>query len=300
MLICFLKKEFGLRGLDSVLQPTMTVTESPDLCEDIKSAMRDAILKLDDEFCRLCHDDGRDWESGTTALIAVIMGKSLIVANLGDCRGVLCRSVDEDSYSSDPEWNHLDAETHLHAPHSQYISNIVRNRCVWKEVANVHKPADREERDRIERANGWVTTETEIPFGQIRRMDFKDQDVVGILRRGTTVRECKAAPQRILQISRVCGELAVSRALGDRDFKSAFHVKEGQDKSNMGDATPWDCPLLLSYPENHSRTFHGDLVDNRPDFQQIRICEEGTSEEFLLLASDGLWVSAVIRPWICW
>jgi len=286
MLIFFLEKEFSVRGLDGILRPTITVEDSIDLCDDIKSALRDAILKLDNEFCRICHDDGRDWESGTTALVAMILGKSLIVANLGDCRGVLCRSVDE-GFSNEPEWNSLDAETRQKIP--QNSSNRIKKRCVWKEMANVHKPADREERARIERANGWVTEETEIPFGQIRRMDFKDQDVVGILRRGTTVRECKAAPQRILQISRVCGELAVSRALGDRDFKSAFHVKRGQDLSNLDDGAGWDCPLLLSYPEDHSRTFHGDLVDNSPDFQQTQICEVGTSEEFLLLASDGLW-----------
>lgn len=287
MLICFLEKELSLRGLDGILRSTRDATESNDLSEGMKAALRDAILKLDNEFCRICHDGGRAWDSGTTALVALLLGTSLIVANLGDCRGVLCRSLDEGSFSNDTEWNQLDAETLLTIPHD--LANGIQNRCVWKEIANVHKPADREERARIEKANGWVTTETEIPFGQIRRMDFMDQDVVGILRRGTTVRECKAAPQRILQISRVCGELAVSRALGDRDFKSVFHAKAGQDLSDVGDITGWDCPLLLPYPKDHSRTFHGDLVDNSPDFKQFKISEEGTSEEFLLLASDGLW-----------
>ena len=63
-------------------------------------------------------------------------------------------------------------------------------------------------------------------------MDFLDKDVIGILKRcfsdccenSERTKECKAVPQRILKISRVCGELAVSRALGDPDFKAAFNT----------------------------------------------------------------------------
>ena len=82
------------------------------------------------------------------------------------------------------------------------------NCCLWKEITNIHSPSETEERKRIEDANGWITTETEIPIGQLRRMDFLDEDVIGILKRcfnepnhdsERTTKECKAAPQRIIE-----------------------------------------------------------------------------------------------------
>ena len=129
-------------------------------------------------------------------------------------------------------------------------------------------------------------------------MDFLDEDVIGILNRyfsdrctnpEASAKECKAVPQRILHISRVCGELAVSRALGDRDFKAAFNSPSEAAPIHMDSELWWDCPLLLPYPELHNHHFHGDLVSNSPAFQKIRIGEEGVSDEFLLLACDGLW-----------
>ena len=47
--------------------------------------------------------------------------------------------------------------------------------------------------------------------------------------------------------------------------------------------------MFLPYPENHNRKFRGDLVTNTPDFHRIRLGTEGVSNEFLLLACDGLW-----------
>jgi len=51
----------------------------------------------------------------------------------------------------------------------------------------------------------------------------------------------------------------------------------------------WESPLFLPYPENHNRQFRGDLVSNKPDFHHIRLGTKGVSNEFLLLACDGLW-----------
>ena len=265
--------------------------------ENISSTLRDALIDLDNSFCQLCHEEGRQWESGTTALVAVLMGNSLTIANLGDCRGVVCRAVEKDS-SLDVDWNVLEVDgrdTHFNAQGEGILYK-------WKEVASVHKPSDENERKRIENANGWITTETEIPIGQLRRMDFLDEDVVGILRRcfsdryddsGGMVRECKSAPQRILNISRVCGELAVSRAIGDRDLKSIFHQSS---HSAIGgtygyeNAAEWLGPSSLSYPDDHSRVFRGNLVDNFPDVVQIEMGGSDSNGEFLLFASDGLWV----------
>ncbi len=273
-------------------------SETISLC-GVKSALHDALKKLDTEFCRICHEGGRDWESGTTALVALITDKSLIIANLGDCRGILCRSAKDASVLRDNGWNALDNEVRS-ADETKTHPDTRNSQCVWKEVSNVHKPSDDKEKARIESANGWVTTETEIPFGQFRRMDLLDEDVMEIMRRcqknsGSTAKECKASPQRILHISRVCGELAVSRALGDRDFKAAYHTQQNHTLDQNNEFLCWDSPLDLSFPDDHSRMFHGDLVDNCPDFHQAQIGEEGSSQEFLLLASDGLWVSAIAQ-----
>ena len=43
------------------------------------------------------------------------------------------------------------------------------------------------------------------------------------------------------------------------------------------------------YPDGHNRRFTGDLVSNQPDFQSFRVREAGATDEFLLLACDGLW-----------
>lgn len=261
--------------------------------------LQEAMINLDEKFCQICHEEGREWESGTTALVAVLLEESLVVANLGDCRGILCRTV-EDKTLIGNDWDTFDDKELS----SQRGGLGALSCCAWREVARIHKPSDEQERDRIENANGWITTETEIPIGQLRRMDFLDEEVRGILRRcfsdryedsGGGVRECRSAPQRILTISRVCGELAVSRAIGDRDFKAKFHGSSLVGEDNHGvEKSGWDSPLFLSFPTNHSRTFTGDLIHNIPDVVQIKINDCNSTGEFLLFASDGLWVCCLI------
>ena len=266
----------------------------------IEQVLLGAITKLDNEFCHLCVEEGRNWDSGATALVALIVNEQLVIANLGDCRGVMCRSVENIlAYANDSSWNQLEQDSDMDDS-SRARDKLSRPPlgCFWKEVTNVHSPSCNEERVRIETANGWVTTETEIPIGQLRRIDFLDEDVIEILKRcfydrcegsEKCSKEGKAAPQRILQISRVCGELAVSRALGDRDFKAAFNSPSPTAITDADNSQWWDCPLFLPYPDLHNRRFHGDLISNTPDVQKLPIGEAGVSEQFLLLACDGLW-----------
>lgn len=129
-------------------------------------------------------------------------------------------------------------------------------------------------------------------MGQLQRMVLFDQDVVDILKRCFSDRiqpsPKAAAPQRILHISRVCGELAVSRAIGDRDFKAAFNSQREPTIHHSGQPE-WDSSLFLPYPEDHSQSFVGDLVSNEAEFQSTKVGEPGSTDEFLLLACDGLW-----------
>lgn len=51
----------------------------------IAAALQDAFVRTDADFIESVASD-----SGTTALVACVAGRSLVVANAGDCRGVLC------------------------------------------------------------------------------------------------------------------------------------------------------------------------------------------------------------------
>ena len=283
--------------------------ESPCTSQNVSLVLEHAIQKLDDDFCRICDEENRDWESGTTALVVAIANGHLVVANLGDCRAVLCRSVDVDRLDDtikdqlqgdgwtqdDDTMAHGEETTYDHKPGGRVSSRC----CFWKEVADVHSPSRGDEQIRIEAANGWVTTEFEIPIGQLRRIDFCDEDVVEILVRcfhdriqtpqslSGSKKACNAAPERIVDISRVCGELGVSRAVGDRDFKAAYNTTVTDVSINE---TPWwKCSLPLPYSDEHSQKFQGDLVSSIPEMQTIKISQSGEIDEFLLLACDGLW-----------
>jgi serine/threonine protein phosphatase PrpC len=272
---------------------------SPSL---LQHAVENSIANLDNDFCQICTQDGRNWESGSTVIVAAIVDGSLIVSNLGDCRAVICRTSNSRficELKSD-DWTQVDEDEF-----ESQRDGIIQN-WFWKEVADVHTPCRADEKRRIEEANGWITTEKEIPIGQLQRMDFRDEDVVEILKRcfsdrwdkrlettsTSSQKKYSAAPQRILQISRVCGELAVSRAIGDRDFKACFNerhlVLEAGETS--ADTIWWDCPLPLPYPPNHSCQFKGDLVSAVAESHSMKIFQDDAiRDEFLVLACDGLW-----------
>lgn len=318
--------------LDEVIQsrgsePT-SQCGSPDWTRKI---LLNAVARLDESFCNLCTLDGRDWECGATALVTLLSNDMLVVANLGDCRGVMCGHtssalLEEHGLTGDSMqhplheadgWSRLELDDE-ETDRSKWVratgdgaifDDCDDVHCYWKEITDTHCPSREDERSRIEAANGWITTEQEIPIGQLKRMDLCDEDVVEILKRCFSDRysehssaqshlsskQCSAAPGRLLKISRVCGELAVSRALGDRDFKAAFNVSSSEEAldSELSDDTnssiSWDGPLFLPYADDHNRRFQGDLISASPEVQVLRVGRKGVADEFLLLACDGLW-----------
>lgn len=259
----------------------------------VERVLEEVIYRLDEEFCNLCVHGGRDWESGSTALVAALVNEHLIIANLGDARGIVGRSVVEGH--DVVGWNELVMEN----DHSGRT-------CVWKAVTDVHSPIGDAEHARIIKANGWVVTETDVQVEQFKRLALAlhDNDVLDIYRRCFAGRyNNQASPSlslspndcsiRKFQTGRVCGVFSVSRALGDRDFKAAPYMSSNsQSNSSIANDCHWDSSHLggLIYPEGHSQCFVGDIISNKPDFHRaLRVGESGVSDEFLLLACDGLW-----------
>lgn len=152
------------------------------------------------------------------------------------------------------------------------------------DVIEEQTPGRKDERTRIEENGGWVREERELHMSKLHSMDLSDPEI-------------QQKAERVVQwvnIYRVNGELAVSRAIGDIDYKG-----EALSKYEY-----W------AFPEGHGRVFHGDLIISRPEYvvgmlSEHRHCYnslealtslllvqemEITPEfEFLILACDGLW-----------
>jgi len=155
-----------------------------------------------------------------------------------------CQKIDEDFLEMSQRDGLYDGTTAIFAVirgESLIVGNIGdcaavlcrANRAIA--LSTAHKPASPEEQQRIQLANGWVTF---------------DED----------------------GISRVCGELSVSRAIGDIDYKRLV----GKDVSQC----------FFDFPADHNKQFYNDLITAEPDFVAVDIQED---DEFLLIACDGLW-----------
>ncbi|CAI5735606.1 unnamed protein product [Peronospora farinosa] len=128
------------------------------------------------------------------------------------------------------------------------------------DIIEEQTPGRADERKRIENQGGWVNEERELQLSKLHSMDLSDPEI-------------QQKAERVVKwvtIYRVNGELAVSRAIGDCDYKGKALSKYEY----------W------AFPEGHDRAFHGDLVISVPECQEIEITPEF---DFLILACDGLW-----------
>ncbi|KAF5938929.1 hypothetical protein HYC85_023188 [Camellia sinensis] len=66
------------------------IVKDEDFPREIERAVASAFLQTDTAFAEACSLNAA-LASGTTVLAALVVGSSLIVANAGDCRAVLCR-----------------------------------------------------------------------------------------------------------------------------------------------------------------------------------------------------------------
>uniref|UniRef100_A0AAV1TER5 PPM-type phosphatase domain-containing protein n=1 Tax=Peronospora matthiolae TaxID=2874970 RepID=A0AAV1TER5_9STRA len=128
------------------------------------------------------------------------------------------------------------------------------------DIIEEQTPGRADERKRIEEQGGWVNEERELQLSKLHCMDLSDPEI-------------QQRAERVVKwmtIYRVNGELAVSRAIGDIDYK-------GEALSRYE---------YWAFPEGHDRMFRGDLVISVPECQEIEITPEF---DFLILACDGLW-----------
>mmetsp|Transcript_17049 Transcript_17049/g.33342 ORF Transcript_17049/g.33342 Transcript_17049/m.33342 type:complete len:893 (+) Transcript_17049:580-3258(+) len=148
-----------------------------------------------------------------------------------------------------------------------------------------HSPARADERARIESIGGWVTVEREMLIEKLHRMDLNDPEI----------RDRATRRFNYVETSRVNGELAVSRALGDLDYKKpaqdeyrwffpSNHEAAGQASYVFGD------DLVIATPEwNHVQL--DDLANEQANSDKQRVAEDPTLAvgPFLIIACDGLW-----------
>jgi len=218
--------------------------EDNDFFNDWPHGAEKAILKafkrVDEEFFKLAEDER--WEDGSCALIVLV------------------------HYPSPKDWN-ADGIAIAQLGDSRAV---LFNGKEFMRMCEEHSPGLKCERERIQNAGGWVTDESQLYVDKILRMDFHDPDV----RREATNKF------EFVTLSRVNGELAVSRALGDIDYKLPF----------SNEYTRWLYPDDHPGQENEPFQFRDDLVGSVPDFKFFPLNTDTFEKDaFAIVACDGLW-----------
>jgi len=118
-----------------------------------------------------------------------------------------------------------------------------------------HKPSLECEKIRITEAGGWITEQKELNLATLYRINPELLDESQIPRG-------LAEMVGFQTVCRICGELSVSRSIGDAEYK-------GEHKNEL-----------------FKRNFTDDLVIAEP---QIVIETIGAGDLFMIMACDGLW-----------
>ncbi|GBG63391.1 hypothetical protein CBR_g38013 [Chara braunii] len=86
--------------------------DHPKLLTDTKSAIREVYLQTDEAYINM-EDNGQSRDAGSTASTAVLVGKRLVVANVGDSRVVLCRKGKAHPLSTDHKPSKLEEQKRI-------------------------------------------------------------------------------------------------------------------------------------------------------------------------------------------
>ena len=118
------------------------MVQDPTFSTHPQEAFLRACRRIDVEVLDICAKE--QLYCGTTALMCLLRGRALLIANIGDCAAVLCRG----------------------------------RKAV--QMSYAHSPGRPDETQRIQEANGWVTTEKELFVGQLHRMDLTDPTIAQV------------------------------------------------------------------------------------------------------------------------
>ena len=180
----------------------------------IVSSLEHNFQVVDDEYLAKCDAHNQhlsdpyhsDWMcAGTTAVVCIVRSGHLWVATLGDSAAMLGRAND---------------------PHTGVTSSVM--------LSYAQTPGREDEVQRITAAGGWVKEDRELYLSRLHDMDLQDPFIKSY------------AEQKVgmVSIHRVNGEISVSRAFGDPDYKVGHGLGQYQ----------WN------FPKGHDRTFKGDLI----------------------------------------
>eukprot|EP00270_Netrium_digitus_P019092 TRINITY_DN742_c0_g1_i1.p1 TRINITY_DN742_c0_g1~~TRINITY_DN742_c0_g1_i1.p1 ORF type:complete len:286 (+),score=64.34 TRINITY_DN742_c0_g1_i1:158-1015(+) len=78
----------------------------PEFAGDIKTAISETFRQTDSDYLEV--EDGQNRDAGSTASTAVLSGKQLLVANVGDSRAVMCCAGQATAMSTDHKPNRTD------------------------------------------------------------------------------------------------------------------------------------------------------------------------------------------------
>ena len=171
-----------------------------------------------------------------------------------------------------------------------------------------HSPGSAAERKRIEDSGGWVTEEQDLFLSRVHHMDLKDP----------FVRQHAQRSAGLVTTHRVNGELSVSRAIGDPDYKGeglrayTWLFPEGKSAedftADMVIAVPDFSCVHLRAPQPPHDTKTGRpipavvpapldaAVEHTAGRGRESPLPEGTRLQFIIIASDGLWDVVALAP----
>lgn len=244
---------------------------------DLGAALRDSFLSVEKDLIERMEDRlqaaeaealtsgkrlsalRKPYACGTTALAVAIRGEDVVVASLGDCRGVLATPS---------------------AVAGSAASGVgARCACAYdaRDLNSEHTP--RSEQERIYGAGGWLIEIKDCGWPNYKLLDSTHPWVV------KKVREKQEA--RVKYETHINGELGVSRALGDADYKG-----------ERAKAYAWDWESYVPaagtshYSAGGARAVTHDLVLSEPELKRVTVSAARACDQcppFIILACDGLW-----------
>ncbi len=220
-------------------------------------ALRLGIAALDEQYLEKANAADPHVNDGTCAVVAVVRGAKLTVANVGDSRAVLGR------------WRHKRL-VERRSDHDEWVT-------VPTPLSRDHSPWVKAERERIEKEGGSVGRTADEFEKTIKPEGFDPEKEIARRKLVRARRKALRDPKEQKQFRVFPGGLGVSRALGDLDVSPSLFARprvRSRFLFVLGDAR---CSQIKLYNPR--------LVPSKAD---IVVHELGCFDRFLVLSCHGL------------